>query len=577
MLTEMADQLIRLSSFRDDPQAGIRTWPAGNKDNDDSLPIFFVIGLSAFLLNDRTPLSRYDLPKYLAMLQSDDIHELLKWTPDYLPDDLGPLWQRYWASVDRNEDTLVEDLLGFLMPGRSRRHDPWSTMPLPPGAFEGLLASDSPTSLREDSPAPALVSFYDASVSEPDVSSGDLWDDQPFPDFDDPPISVPDESSASAFDDPPISVPDYLPVSESNDLRAFVVEGLWGIAVDSTFSGRIPNRDRLFVFAQDIKERFHEAGVSDFAAVFGDMMRQLPSVSEAMQMDTALGLELDVRRTMKTVNFLMMTEKSIGKESPETQSQPSDRQWVAFSVLEIVWMMTGSQACFDPRDRVFGTFGFFGEEPPSELSLSHEMGLDELYSTFCRYLLVESAIYSVTGLYWWPTLQRATQAGKRCSLPSWCPDFQQHVDDGYKLYDGAISTYGQQCQPQFKAGAERPIRVERGLDWSQIVFRGRLFDSVLSIHSAYPWTPTMEWSTPGGLRAQATMPALFYDVALWESELATQVVEAPMGDAFEAYWETLIGNGLVDSPSFTRRNFLDFQSRLGKIRDLLDRMGIIER
>lgn len=246
-------------------------------------------------------------------------------------------------------------------------------------------------------------------------------------------------------------------------------------------------------------------------------------------------------------------------------------------------MMTGSQACFDPRDRVFGTFGFFGEGLPSELSLSHEMGLDELYSTFCKYLLVESTIYSeVTGSYWWPTLQRATQAGKRSSLPSWCPDFQQNVDDRYKLYDRAISTYGQECQPRFKAGAERPIRVERGLDWSQIVFRGRLFDSVLSIHSAYPWTPTVWWPTPGDPRARATLPVFLYGVALWESELATRVAEASMGDAmpsniFEAYWETLIGNGLVKRPSFTRQDFLDFQVVLRQIRDLLDRTKIIEK
>jgi len=198
-------------------------------------------------------------------------------------------------------------------------------------------------------------------------------------------------------------------------------------------------------------------------------------------------------------------------------------------------------------------------------------------------LLVESALYwDVIALYWWPTLQRATQPGKRSSLPSWCPDFQQHVHDRYKLYDGAISSYGQLCQPRFKAGAERPIRMDRGLNWSQIVFRGRLFDSVLSIHSAYPWTPEILWFTSGGARTRATMPVFFYGVALWESELATRVAEAPMGDAmpsniFEAYWETLIGNGLVGLPSFTRQDFLDFQIGLRRLRDLLVRTGIIER
>lgn len=78
------------------------------------------------------------------------------------------------------------------------------------------------------------------------------------------------------------------------------------------------------------------------------------------------------------------------------------------------------------------------------------------------------------------------------------------------------------------------------------------------------------------------MPVFFYGVALWESELATRVAEAPMGDAmpssiFEAYWETLIGNGLVGLPSFTRQDFLDFQIGLRRLRDLLDRTGIIER
>lgn len=589
MLTEMAVQMMRLSLFRDDRQAAIRTGPAGNRD-DDNRPSFLVAGLSAFLRNDRSALSSYDLPEYLPLLQSDNIHNLIGSAPIFLPNDVEPLWQRYWASVDRNEDNLVKDLLNFLMPGRAPRHEPWSAMPnrlppralLPPSVLGGVLGSDSQTSFMEGSSAPALVPFYDASVSEPDVSSGDLQDDSAFSDFDDPAISVPDDSSAFASADPPILVPYYLTASELKDLRAFVVEASWGIAMEATLGLSLPSPDRMLALLQDMVDRFHAAGLalSDFA----DVMPQPPSLSEALQMDMALGLGLDVRRVMRTTNFLIWTDWGILKDSPEVQSQPADRQSVALSVLEIVWTMTGYQACFDPRDRVFGTFGFFGEELPSEFSLSHKMGLDELYSTFCRYLLVESALHSDVGVlpHWWPTLQRATQAGKRSSLPSWCPDLQQHVDDIYKPFEGAISTYGQQCQPRFKAGAERPIRVGRGLNWSQIVFRGRLFDSVLSIHSAYPWTPDILWETSGSPRTRATLFVFLYGVALWESELATRVAEAPVGDAmpsniFEAYWETLIGNGWVGDSSLTRQDFLDFQIGLRRLRDLLDRTGIIER
>lgn len=73
----MAVQLIRLRSFRDDPQGGIRNGPAVSRD-DDTGSNFLVEGLSAFLRNDRSALSSYDLPKHLPMLQSDNIHEIKK-------------------------------------------------------------------------------------------------------------------------------------------------------------------------------------------------------------------------------------------------------------------------------------------------------------------------------------------------------------------------------------------------------------------------------------------------------------------------------------------------------------------
>lgn len=184
----------------------------------------------------------------------------------------------------------------------------------------------------------SISAFDDPPISVPDylpvhlfndlrdMSSGDVRDDPSLSDFEDTPVSVPGDSSASVFDDPPISVPDYLPVSEVNDLRAFVLDGSWGLAVDSTFSGSNP--ERVLAFAQDIMERLRAAGISDFAAAFRDVMNQLPSMSETMQMDMALGLELDIGRTMKTVNFLMMTvmTESIGKES--RNSNPTFRQAV---------------------------------------------------------------------------------------------------------------------------------------------------------------------------------------------------------------------------------------------------------
>ncbi|KAI2625605.1 hypothetical protein GGR54DRAFT_507100 [Hypoxylon sp. NC1633] len=263
-----------------------------------------------------------------------------------------------------------------------------------------------------------------------------------------------------------------------------------------------------------------------------------------------------------------------------------DRSLVALSILEIVWIMTESKACFDPRDRVFGTFGFFGETLPSEFSLSHKMGLDELYSTFYYYLLAESASnLGVEFTRWWPTLHSATLPEKRSSLPSWCPDFHYKVDDGYIPNDGVLSVYGFLCKPRFEAGTKRPIMIQRGIDWSEIKLRGRVFDSVSVLHPAPPSLPphlgAMSSGT-GGFESLDTLRMSIYRLAVWERDLAARVVEAPVGsiepsDMFEAYWQTLVGNELPNSPYPTRQDFLDFQGGLRRIRELFDRLGVIKR
>lgn len=108
------------------------------------------------------------------------------------------------------------------------------------------------------------------------------------------------------------------------------------------------------------------------------------------------------------------------------------RRELAAMALSFLSAMAGKVACFDARDRVFDTFGFFNEEFAPELAHKNTiMGLDEFYSIFFQYLLVEStsscnpeaAEECISG--WWGALYLATAPGKRTSLPSWCPDFHQ--------------------------------------------------------------------------------------------------------------------------------------------------------
>ncbi|KAI6081693.1 hypothetical protein F4821DRAFT_18625 [Hypoxylon rubiginosum] len=521
------------------------------------------------------------MPSLLPALQSEKVYELIRMTGALQPDDVMPLWYRYYASIDGNLDILVDDLLSFLLPGRLRRRKPWSNnsypMPdhLPTDILETLpseLLGDIPTDSLESLPVNSLGALSLSVLDDRPIS---LWNDRPGSASDDPPISIPDDRLASMTDDPPISLPDDMPKP--------IGEVLWGVAFDSVSS--LSSRDRMPVLNL-IAYRL-AAGIRDNPAIRDDLelMLQSPSLPYVMQIESRRRLALDAGRWSRPFNLVSMWHLGAGLESCSFQNQASDRTQVALLILEIVWMMTGSQACFDPRDRVFGTFGFFGETLPSEFALSHKMSLEELYSTFCQYLLTESASYPHVELTrWWSTLHRATLAGKRSSLPSWCPDFHQEVDDRYQPFGGAVSSYGIFCQPRFEAGTQLPIMIKRGKDWSEIMLRGRVFDSVSAVHSAIPCVPNLK-KVSSGIMGFGTLRMSIYRLAIWERDLAARVVEAPVGsikpsDMFEVYWQTLVGNrlsGFGSFPSITRQDFLDFQTGLQRIRDLFDRVGVIKR
>jgi hypothetical protein len=585
MLTDLTltSGLVQLALFRDDPQAGIRTSARSNREtNPETEPSNFLVdGLSAFLRNDRSALSSYDLLSHLPLLQSESVYKLIEWAPGFLPEDMRPLWRTYIASKGNDLDSFADDLLSFLMPGRERRRTPWSehsfSMPdrLPTTSWSwgapprNLLGNPSTST-----PEIASLSFSDSQPLS-------VQDNSPICVSDDPPISVPDDPPISMPDDPPISVPDYLPVSERNDLRDSIQKGLWSFTIDGMYSST--SQDRMAAFTQDIVQSLQETGVSDVPAVLNDLLVPPASLSDLMQMEMDLGLGLDAGRLMRTTNLVMTAEMGrLGRDFHKTQNQASDEPSVALLVLEIVWMTMSSQACFDPRDRVFATFGFLGEALPPEFSLSHKMGLDELYATFCQYLLAESVSSLNRGFrgHWWPTLHRATLPEKRSSLPSWCPDFHQKVGDRAKPYDGTISSYGNSCQPRFKAGRDRPIVMGKGLDWSQIRLGGRVFDLVLATYPTISVAPDIQ-EISSGLMKPESLQMTIYRLAVWEEDLAAQVLKSAVGSIelstmFEAYWQTLIGDQLPDcSPSLTRQCFLDFQTGLRRVRDLFDKVGVI--
>lgn len=232
------------------------------------------------------------------------------------------------------------------------------------------------------------------------------------------------------------------------------------------------------------------------------------------------------------------------------------------------------QDCSDPRDRVLGVLGLFGDEVPEEFIFEDKTGFVEMYTRFFRFLFTS---VDSTDRWLWFVFSLATFSDRVDGLPSWCPnlhhEFKKQGLDSVEPFSIPVIGYTQ--QPAFRASLWQN-RIRQGSEIRSLVLTGTIFDRVESVYPQMPSFPR-----PGESNERITVTHLL-DLAAWEtslfesvvgllSDLQLQTKKIWSGD----YWRTLIasfteGRGGI----ITDEIFAEFHASCERLSKLRQQHGV---
>lgn len=297
----------------------------------------------------------------------------------------------------------------------------------------------------------------------------------------------------------------------------------------------------------------------------------------------ARGQSPRIRRRMHST--LLFSIKQITEDLEDVDVTEGFEVSIPRHFITAVYGMTGFYDCSDPRDRVWGILGFLNGPQRNELRTDNGMSLVEMYTSLAHYILTKS---DQSDIIWWRFLDRATLPGKTPGLPSWCPDFQLHIQHEHETSSTAISTKG---EPRYRASRSCRI-VQPGGSLGEIVLRGTAFDVLTKVYPPAPLPDDSVISSDDQNHGCRIFQS-WLDIREWDdlvsmavvgpsdSSVACQTIQ-PMGiesnASLDRYWRTLIGNDTrYGRYKLTSESFFDFRTALKRFSSLADKNGGVVR
>ncbi|KAJ8129587.1 hypothetical protein O1611_g4043 [Lasiodiplodia mahajangana] len=260
----------------------------------------------------------------------------------------------------------------------------------------------------------------------------------------------------------------------------------------------------------------------------------------------------------------------------EELASSKPRQCIPDHLLGTVVYMTQSHECAEPRDRILAILGFLEGYDTAELTMSDETIVADLYTKFSHYLFTRA---DQTQINWWVLLDRAALLGKRAGLPSWCPDFHQHQNEGGR---NSICQLGAKSEPPYHASHSQGS-IKCGGNSRELVIRGIIFDRVERVHPITPFPPiTIQEFVSRVSNFNTMMDFLavidtFLNAVFASLRTASSSTRSNPGASdqesdstmLDTYWRTLIGNNTrQEDYTITYEYFDSFRNTL---RDIVDR------
>lgn len=210
----------------------------------------------------------------------------------------------------------------------------------------------------------------------------------------------------------------------------------------------------------------------------GQVTDALMNAQRLEQLQGREGRSLPLQGVSRNVGMARI-QRIIELERNETATSPA--RPCPNHLIGTVLSMTRNHKCAEPKDRIWGVFGFLAEHQVTELDLKDDMGVCDLYTTFSQYLLMHA---DPTKDEFWCLLDRGTLDGKRAGLPSWCPDYQQ-IDEQIR---NSICQLRRRGRRPYCASKVANF-VARGQDSNQLVVRATIFDTVKRVFPITPLPP----------------------------------------------------------------------------------------
>ncbi|KAI1756503.1 heterokaryon incompatibility protein-domain-containing protein [Xylaria castorea] len=243
-------------------------------------------------------------------------------------------------------------------------------------------------------------------------------------------------------------------------------------------------------------------------------------------------------------------------------------------LLNILRLTTDMSQCSEPRDRVFGHFGFLTQDQLQQLGLDDSMPIEELYMRLTHFLLSNG---SQSYQNWWDILQFATATDKMPGLPSWCPDYHSWSQRPFNIRSTEEPVYLNGWVTNYRA-SRATSSPQQSTNFRELKVRGKIFDLVKRRYPVIPNIAALVNET-GSAEELRNLYLVFRD---WERTIATDVLgpassnlpddptsglgfheKRRFGVTVDNYWRTLVGNITKSGKhTFTYETFRSFRSTL---------------
>lgn len=253
-------------------------------------------------------------------------------------------------------------------------------------------------------------------------------------------------------------------------------------------------------------------------------------------------------------------------------------------LIGTVSSMTRDHKCREPKDRIWGVFGFLEEQQVAEVDLQDSMDVCDLYTTFSQYLFRHA---DRTKDPFWRLLDRGTLDGKRSGLPSWCPDFHQQIDEQIR---NSICQLRSRGRLPYCASRTASF-VARGQDSNQLVVRATMFDTVKRVFPITPLPPiSIRQFSSQSLDSALVIKVVFdlqglFSTILGEPDYESTLKKPGQNDEtieccsrnMEDLWRTLVGNITTQSDyEITVQTFSEFLTSINDFLALADTASTTE-